>query len=167
MTKIKSLFFNAILALGILAGYYIYIYNQPPIVVKVQIVEKTVYVEREPTMMTTNEVPSVLVLGPGYLSAADPGVLERVALRRMAVGWGLAETDIAQYDALVATIEWAHLGRAGWLIADKATYTALVVDCAQAKHRQAMMDGELLADVNRPQLVHKRAVLLLLSNWNN
>jgi hypothetical protein len=105
---------------------------------------------------------AALVLGPGVLSPADAGVLERVAERRSTNGWGLAPgTDWRVYDVLVAPADCEHLGRTGWLITRRARYRALVVDCESGEHAGQMRARGLLADVNRAELGHQMAVLVL------
>lgn len=100
------------------------------------------------------------VYGPGFISYADPGVLERVAERRIQAGWNLTG-DWTAYDVLVAPSDCQLLDRDGWLIVDGEILTIKIVDCAQKKHRQEMIDNGLLADVNMIELAHKNGWLIL------
>lgn len=101
------------------------------------------------------------VLGPGVLSGADPGVLERVAERRLRNGWGLEQVDPAGFDVLVAPPDCALLGRDGWLSVGGRVHRVLVVDCEARHHRGQMARRGLLADVNRPELVHRKGLVIL------
>lgn len=101
------------------------------------------------------------MVGPGYLSYADPGVLERVAEKRIRLGWGLSKVDIRDYDALVATESCDLIGREGWLMTDSVTKNVLVVDCQNRDEQPRMSEVNLLADINVEDLVHKKALLLL------
>lgn len=103
---------------------------------------------------------SYSVLGPGYLSYANPGVLERVAENRIERGWGLEQIDISRYDALVATEDCDLVGCDGWLITDKFI-RVIVVDCQGDHVKERMSDSDLLADVNDINEVHKKGWLLL------
>ena len=95
------------------------------------------------------------------MAPADPGCLESVAERRVAHGWGLAEDlDVSGFDVLLAVEDCALLGAEGVLIAEGATYTALVVDCQQREHEPLSIRG-LAADVSRQDLGHEQAVILL------
>ncbi len=104
------------------------------------------------------------MVGPGYLSSANPGVLERVAEKRIRLGWGLSKIDISNYDALVATEDCNLIGRHGWLLTDDRTESILVVDCQNRDERPRMSEVNLLADINVEDLVHKKALLLLKGN---
>lgn len=99
------------------------------------------------------------VYGPGAISAADPGVLEKVAERRIANSWGLSSID--GYDLLIAPADCALLGREGWLITNGNVYTSIVVDCENGEHRGQMAERGLLADANRRELAHKQGWLVL------
>jgi len=96
----------------------------------------------------------------GVVSPADPGVLEGVAQRRIANEWGLTG-DWREYDVLVGATDCELLNRNGWLIAGGRVMTTIIVDCAQKKHRQGMIDNGLLADVNMMELAHKNGWLVL------
>lgn len=98
------------------------------------------------------------IIGPAHLSYA--GNLERVAERRVQAGWGVSD-GWQDYQVLVGSVDCAHLGRAGWLVTSGSVLSAVVVDCAQKKHRQAMIDGRLLGDVNRREIVHREGWLIL------
>ena len=102
-----------------------------------------------------------MIVGPGAIGCTYyPAALERVAERRYTNGWGL-DTDWRGYDVLVAPADCSLLGRDGWLITGGEVHTALVVDCSQGKHKEAMMERGLLADVNRPELSRQKAWLVL------
>jgi len=102
----------------------------------------------------------VVVLGPGVLAPADPGVLEDVAHRRTTYGWRL-DKDYRQYEVLVAPANCDLINRSGWLWTGQERYTALVVDCEAGHHRGQMDRRGLLADVNCRELGHKRGWLVL------
>lgn len=102
----------------------------------------------------------VVVLGPGVLAPADPGVLEDVAARRAHYGWQLEE-DHAEYDVLAAPSDCRHLGKTGWLWVWGRRYTVVVVDCEAGHHRGQMDRRGILADVNVAELGHKRGWLVL------
>lgn len=99
------------------------------------------------------------VYGPGFISSADPGVLEAVAERRINAGWGLDSID--GYDLLIAPADCELLGRSGWLITNGNVYLTIVVDCSQERHRQEMIDNGILADVNDERLNHLEGWLIL------
>lgn len=99
------------------------------------------------------------ILGPGALAAADPGVLEAVAARRISNGWQLSQ-EPGDYEVLVAVADCRQLDRSGWLIAD-GLHSALVVDCEANVHRGQMDRRGLLADVNRGELGHLKGWLIL------
>lgn len=101
-----------------------------------------------------------LTIYAGVISAADPGVLERVAARRIANEWGLS-ADWRGFDVLVAPADCGLLGRSGWLIANGDVYTAIAVDCEQRAHRGQMAERGLLADANVKGLNHMAAWLVL------
>lgn len=100
------------------------------------------------------------VIGPGALSFAGDGTLERVAERRIQNHWGLTG-DWTAYDVLSAPSDCQLLDRDGLLIVEGKILTVKVVDCAQEKHRQQMIDNGLLADTNLPGLTHEKAWLVL------
>lgn len=102
-------------------------------------------------------LPDFDIRGPAILAAADPGVLERVAQRRLNAGWGLSEPVDS---TLVAVPGCADLDRTGWLITNGEIYDIWVVDCAKLQHREAMIKNGLLADVNAP-LSHQVGWLIL------
>lgn len=100
----------------------------------------------------------MVVIGPGALSYTP--VLETVASRRLANHWGLTG-DIAGYDVLAAPADCGLLNKSGWLIIEGRILSVKVVDCENGNHA-GMMDGRnLLADVNREELAHERAWLVL------
>ena len=102
-------------------------------------------------------VPDYQIHGPGALSYTP--VLESVAERRIALGFGLSEIEAGV--VLVAPANCAHLGRRGWLIAGGAVHRAQVVDCEADVHRGEMVERGILADVNKPRLDHERGWLIL------
>lgn len=103
---------------------------------------------------------SMTIIGPGTLSGADPGVLERVAERRLHNGWGLHQ-QVDGYDVLIAPPDCKLLGRSGYLVAGGRAYSAVAVDCEADVHRGQMVDRGLLADVNERGLWHKEGYLIL------
>lgn len=103
---------------------------------------------------------SVAIVGPGHLSYAGDGTLEAVAERRLRNGWGLTE-DWRGYEVLVAPADCALMGRAGWLVVDGSTETALVVDCENSNHAGTLERRGLLGDTNQEELTHRRGWLVL------
>lgn len=102
---------------------------------------------------------SLIVLGPGALAPADPGVLEAVEARRVKYGYGLSE--VAGPDVVrVAVEDCEYLGLEGWLIVGNVGYKTRVVDCQQMKHTPLSELG-IVADVDRAELGHKEAVIVL------
>ena len=97
------------------------------------------------------------IYGPGAVSYAP---LERVAERRMLNEWGLTH-NWREYETLAAVPDCKLLNRSGWLIIDGKILTVKIVDCAQLKHRQLMIDRDLLADVNIKNLEHLRGWIVL------
>lgn len=102
----------------------------------------------------------VVVIGPGHLSYAGEGTLERVAERRLKNGWGVTQ-DWRAYTALVAPADCGLIGRSGWLVTGGNAMPALVVDCEQDAHSGQMAERGLLADTNREEMAHRRAWLVL------
>jgi hypothetical protein len=100
------------------------------------------------------------ILGPGAISYAGPGVLERVAERRVLNDWGLSG-DWTGYTVLVAPANCALLGRDGWLITSGSILSALSVDCEQAAHAGQMDERGLLLDTNQKGLTHQEGWLIL------
>lgn len=108
--------------------------------------------------------PQVEVIGPGAVSLADKGVLEKVAERRLKNGWGLADEEPNNYDALIAPSDCSLLGRKGWLLTNKGDFVwALVVDCEDEADKGIMQKHGLLVDTNRADLVHKVGWLVLIA----
>ena len=99
------------------------------------------------------------ILPPAALSLANPGVLERVAERRMSNNWGLERQDLSHFDAFVAPSDCDLLGKTGTLIIGDNTYTVISVDC-ENRENQLMEQRGLLADINLPELVHKQGILV-------
>jgi len=97
------------------------------------------------------------VSAPGAIAYTP--ALEIVAERRSTNGWGLG--DYAGYEVLIAPADCSLLGRSGWLIANDDVYSAIVVDCSQQEHKQAMIDNGLLADVSMKSLSHKQGWIVL------
>lgn len=103
---------------------------------------------------------SFTLLGPGVISYAGEGTLERVAARRERNGWGLTETW-RSHEILIAPADCRLLGKGGWLVTGDEIHRVVVVDCEQKAHRGQMAERGLLADVNEEELVHKRGWLVL------
>lgn len=97
--------------------------------------------------------------GPGFISYADPGVLEAVADRRIANNWGL--TELGDYDALVAPADCALLGKTGWLIAGGEVHRVISVDCESDTDAGQMKARGLLLDTNIESLTHLQGWLIL------
>lgn len=99
------------------------------------------------------------IIGPAAISQADEGVLEAVAERRIANGWGL--DSIEGYDTLVAPADCRLLGREGWLIVGGEVIEVVAVDCEADVHAGQMESRGLLVDTNRKELVHLEGWLVL------
>lgn len=99
------------------------------------------------------------VIGPGAVSYAGKGVLERVAERRIRNGWGLTQVNNA---ILVAPADCDYLGSQGWLVTEDDVYNVTVVDCEADVHSGQMRQRGLLVDTNRLDLVHKKAWLVIV-----
>ncbi len=82
----------------------------------------------------------------GVLAPADPGVLERVAERR--IQWDSTFEEWRRYEVLVAPSDCTLLGKSGWLITSDKVYTAFVIDCEKDTDRGQMTERGLMADVN-------------------
>jgi len=98
------------------------------------------------------------IIGPGAVSYTP--ALEVVAERRVLNDWGLTD-DWSTFEVLAAVPDCRLLNRSGWLIAGGKVLTVKIVDCAQEKHRQAMVDNGLLADASMEELNHKAGWLVL------
>ena len=121
-----------------------------------------------------HESDSISIIGYGAVSGAEDGVLESVARNRMR---NLAEpalppdTNLAAYDALVATERCVHVGASGWLVVrdgdgNIGRIHVLVVDCQAKQDRLgggALTDLGLLADVSASaqRYWHWRGYLIL------
>lgn len=80
-------------------------------------------------------------------------MLEAVAERRIANEWGLTG-DWQGYQVLVAVEDCRLLNRRGWLITNGNVYSAITVDCLQAKHSMnGIMADTSLDTVGRGWLV--------------
>ena len=103
---------------------------------------------------------SLTVLGPGALAPADPGVLERVELTRIRHGYGL--DGLAGPGVVKVAVRDCNLvGYTGYLVVEgSGIYPACVVDCQQPEHEPLSKRG-LLADVNRAELGHRQAFLMV------
>ena len=103
---------------------------------------------------------SLAVLGPGALAAADPGVLDRVELTRIRHGYGL--DGLAGPGVVKLAVEdCALLGHRGYLVVENVgLFEARVVDCQQEKH-EPLSERGLLADVDRADLGHRQAFLMV------
>ena len=96
----------------------------------------------------------------GALAPASPGVLERVEARRVANGWGLSERA-APGVVLIAVSDCSLLGASGRMtVEDVGQFPVRVVDCQQKAHTPLAELG-LAADVNRPELGHLQARIVL------
>jgi len=82
----------------------------------------------------------------GVLAPADPGVLERVANRRIV--WDSTFEEWRRYEVLVAPADCSLLGKSGWLITPERTYTAISVDCEKDTDKGQMNERGLMADAN-------------------
>ena len=104
-------------------------------------------------------MPDFTIIGPGALSAADPGVLERVAERRIRNEWGLDGLEAGA--VLIAPASCDLLGKRGWLIAGGEVHRVQVVDCENGNHAGEMAERGILADVSEPGLAHERGWVIL------
>jgi len=103
-----------------------------------------------------------IILGPGALATADPGVLEAVEVRRIRYHWGLDALG-GPGVARLAVDDCELLGARGVIVTDAVTVPAYVVDCC-AQHHRPLADLGLVADVNWPELNHKQAIIALWTN---
>lgn len=105
---------------------------------------------------------SLTLLGPGVLAPADVGVLERVEVTRVKHGYGLQRFG-PQAALRVAVEDCRYLSYEGIAVVDGVAFDVVVVDCQQAGHYACcrLSDRGLVADVNRSDLGHKKAVLIL------
>lgn len=99
---------------------------------------------------------SAQLVGPLTLAPTDPGVLERVAQRR--VNWQQVPENWADYDTLAGVADCSLVGRSGYLIGDEV-YTVAIVDCAKPEHVER---AKWMIDVN--QELSGEGVLIL---WGN
>lgn len=95
----------------------------------------------------------------GTLAPADVGVLEDVQARRLRYGWALDGTGPG---LLIATDDCQWLGFDGAVFVDGVGYRARVVDCCEVAG--CLEDCGLVADVNVPELGHRKAIVVL---WRN
>ena len=70
--------------------------------------------------------------------------------------------DLTEYDALIATADCKYLGKEAIIVTGRNHYKALVVDCSSEP--QVMKERQLVADINRPELVHQRVYLIIKGN---
>lgn len=103
-------------------------------------------------------MPDYAILGPGALSYTP--VLEQVAERRIALGFGLS--DIEAGAVLIAPASCDLLGRKGWLIAGGGVQRAQVVDCENGNHKGEMTERGILADVSSEELGHEKPAWVIL-----
>jgi hypothetical protein len=105
---------------------------------------------------------SLTLLGPGALAPASPGVLERVQERRLR---GCCERNLggpAPQGVLLLAVERCDLvGYDGLLLVDGRAYPARVVDCQRRDEWPRLAELGILADVNRAELGHRQAWLIL------
>lgn len=92
----------------------------------------------------------------GHFSQANSGVLEQVAERRIANGWGLEE--VKEGHILIATPQCHWLGHEATVIVGSKRYRATVVDCSH--NSNAMIQRGLVADTNTHELVHQEAQVI-------
>jgi len=105
-------------------------------------------------------IVSLVVLGPGVLAPADPGVLEDVQDRRIRYGWGLEE-EAGPGVMLIATERCDLLGARGVALVEGVGVVAVaVVDCQQKEH-VPLSDLGIVADVSDESLGHRKAQLIL------
>lgn len=101
-----------------------------------------------------------LVFLYGVLAAVQHGLFEQVELNRLGNGGEMAGPGVVR----IAVEDCGYLGRRGIMAVDgHGSYRVYVVDCQQAAHRlqQPMSRRGLVADVDRPELNHRRAVIVL------
>jgi len=98
-----------------------------------------------------------IIILTGTLSKANPGVLEKVAERRVQNEWGL--TEITQ-DTLIAVEDCNLLGYEAIVKVDGKEHKSQIVDC-EASHHNHMKERGLVADINNPDLVHKEAEVII------
>ncbi len=105
---------------------------------------------------------SLTLLGPGALAPASPGVLEQVEATRIRHGYGL-ECSASQAALRVAVEDCRYLGYRGIAVVDDMAFDVVVVDCQQERHYACcrLSDRGLVADVNRSDLGHQKAILIL------
>jgi hypothetical protein len=111
---------------------------------------------------------SFTVIGPGALAPATPGVLERAQERRLhgccernlerpaPSGWALAAVescDLVGYDGLL-------------VVPGVGVYPSRVVDCQRRDEVPRLSEVGLLADVNRAELGHRRAYLIVRRSYH-
>lgn len=102
----------------------------------------------------------IVTLGPGVLSPASPGVLERVQETRLRYGYGLSEPAPAGA-VLLGVQDCRLLGRTGWaIVAGVGWVPVYIVDCQQAEHRPLSELG-IVADVNDVRMAHRKAMIWL------
>jgi len=94
------------------------------------------------------------------LAPADTGVLDRVELTRIQHGYGL--DGLAGAGVVKLAVEDCNLlGYRGYLVVDgTGIYPACIVDCQQQTH-QPLSERGLLADVDRADLGHRQAFLMV------
>lgn len=101
----------------------------------------------------------IKIIGPGAISYAGDGVLERVAERRVANGWGVSHIEPG--DILVAPADCGMLGKRGYLVTQGKVIPATVVDCEADVHSGRMKQDGLLLDSNQEELTHSTGWLIL------
>ncbi len=106
---------------------------------------------------------AALVLGPGVLAPASPGVLEAVQATRLRYGYGLSE-PAPDGAALIAVENCEYLGRWGMVIIKKRSIPIYVVDCQNRDERPRLSELGIVADINDLSLGHKQATIILLSS---
>lgn len=111
---------------------------------------------------------SVCITG-GALSGANHNVLESVAYTRMAGHTAKplpADTNLAVYDALIATESCDFVGLEGEIFIDGLPpISVLVVDCQASNAPVTLTELDLLADVNQDadHLWHREPAAIVLT----
>jgi len=105
---------------------------------------------------------SIVVLF-GVLAAVRHGLFEQVELNRLGNGGELAGPGVVR----IGVQDCRYLGLRGTMtVEEHGTYPVYVVDCQSEEDRAAspMSERGLVADVDRPELNHRRAIIILGAN---
>jgi len=110
-----------------------------------------------PPIMAALHWACALAILTGALAPASPFVLERVEITRLQFGGHLTGPGVVR----LAVHDCALLGRRGWMAVEgRGIYLVYVVDCQQKCHVPLAELG-LAADVDRAELGHREAVIVL------